>query len=187
MMKKTKSRSVIIALIVVLLALAIGYAAFSSNLTINGTVTANGDWDVKFQSTALKTTGGVTADTKYGSATVGGTNSETITANVTLAYPGDGVILEAVVVNEGNVPAKLTNIQVSDPTDADIVITEAAPAKNEVLEPGNTCTAQFFIQWDPDSTKTQIDEQTFTVTYEYTQDTTTVNLTPEHTDNTTGA
>ena len=35
-MKKTKRNSLIIVLVVVLLALAIGYAAFSSTLTING-------------------------------------------------------------------------------------------------------------------------------------------------------
>lgn len=181
-MKKSKKSNAIIVLIVLLLALAIGYAAFSSNLTINGTVQGTGTWDVKFQSATLKNAEGETADVKYGTASVGGSNSETITANVNLAYPGDGVVLEAVVVNGGNTPAKLTDIQITDPESEDIIITEAVPTVNETLAPGATCTAQFFIQWDPNSTATSIAQQTFTVTYEYTQDTTTVNITPEHED-----
>ncbi len=180
-MRKSKKHTAIIVLIVLLLALAIGYAAFSSTLTINGTVTASGDWDVKFQSATLKNAEGGN-DTSHGAATIEGTNDETITANITLAYPGDGVLLEAVVVNEGNTPAKLENIQITDPTSSDIIVTEAIPVVNEVLAVGGKCTAQYFIQWNPESTATEIEEQTFTVTYEYTQDTETVDITPAHTD-----
>ena len=180
-MKKSKKSNAIIILIVLLLALAIGYAAFSSTLTINGTVTASGEWDVRFQSTALKNAEGET-DTSHGTATVGGTNSETITANITLAYPGDGVLLEAVVVNNGNTPAKLESIDITDPTSSDIIVTEDVPVVDEDLAVGATCTAQYFIQWDPNSTATEVDEQTFTVTYTYTQDTEAVDITPEHTD-----
>lgn len=180
-MRKNKKNYVIIVLIVLLLALAIGYAAFSSTLTIDGTVTGTGTWDVKFQSAALKDADG-TADPKYGTAEVSGDNSETITAEINLAYPGDAVILEAVVINNGNTPAKLENIQITDPESAEIEITEDAPVVDEVLAPGGTCTAQFLIKWKADSTVTDLGEQTFTITYEYTQDTTEVNLTPEHTD-----
>jgi len=47
-MKKTKRNNVLIVLVVLLLALAVGYAAFQQVLTISGTATAAGNWDVKF-------------------------------------------------------------------------------------------------------------------------------------------
>ncbi len=180
-MKKTKKSHAIIVLIVLLLALAIGYAAFSSALTINGTATGTGTWDVKFQSAALKDAEGQT-DSSHGSATVGGENSNTITATINLAYPGDGVILEAVVVNNGNTPAKLEDFNVDGPESQDIEITQSAPSVGEELAPGETCTAQFAIKWKADSTATNLGEQTFTITYDYAQNTTEVNLTPSHSD-----
>ena len=47
-MKKQKRNYLLVALIVILLAIAVGYAAFSANITISGTATASGTWDVKF-------------------------------------------------------------------------------------------------------------------------------------------
>lgn len=180
-MKKTKKSHAIIVLIVLLLALAIGYAAFSSTLTINGTATGTGTWDVKFQSAALKNAEGG-ADTSHGTATV--TNNQTITATINLAYPGDGVILEAVVVNNGNTPAKLKNFTIDGPDSADIEVTQnvSGPVKDEELPAGGTCTAQFAIKWKTDSTVTDLGEQTFTITYEYEQNTEEVTLNPTHTD-----
>lgn len=181
-MKKTKKSHAIIVLIVLLLALAIGYAAFSSTLTINGTATGTGTWDVKFQSATLKNAEGET-DSSHGTAEISGSNSDTITAKINLAYPGDGVILEAVVVNNGNTPAKLVeNLTIDGPESADVEITPAGPTINEELPAGEKCTAQFAIKWKADSTVTDLGEQTFTITYNYVQNTTEVNLTPSHTD-----
>lgn len=52
-MKKTKKNYLIIALIVILLTLAVGYAAFSGTLTISGTATANGTWDIHFANASV--------------------------------------------------------------------------------------------------------------------------------------
>lgn len=181
-MKKSKKNYAIIVLIVLLLALAIGYAAFSSTLSINGTAEGTGKWDVHFKSATLKNSAGE-ADTTHGTATISTvtTTSDTITAEVNLAYPGDGVILEAVVENSGNMPAKLTNFKVEG-ADADLLITPAGPADNEVLAAnGGTCTAQFAVKWAIDSEATSLNK-TFTVTYEYEQDTEEVTLNPSHSD-----
>ena len=185
-MKKTRKNSIVIALIVLLLALAVGYAAFSSELTIEGTANALGTWDVKFKSVALKDSEGQTANESYGSATITsteGTKQDKITATINLAYPGDAVMLEATVTNAGNTPAKLTKPVIDGLTSSEITITPATVTNEERLEPGEECTIQYAIQWKPDSTVTSIDEQTFTITYEYNQDTTTVDLTPTHTHN----
>lgn len=181
-MKKSKRNHAIIVLIVLLLALAVGYAAFSSTLTIEGTATGTGTWDVRFESVTLKNSSG-NVDSNHGTASITGSNGETITATIQLAYPGDGVILEAVVKNNGNTPAKLENIQITEPELDDVEITEAIPVVDEDLPAGGTCTAQFAIKWKADSTKTNLGQQTFTVTYDYIQDTTEVILTPSHSDN----
>lgn len=183
-MKKSKKSNAIIVLIILLLALAIGYAVFSSELTVTGTVTGTGTWDVKFQSAILQDSTGAEAAESYGEAIISGANSEQITATVNLAYPGDGVILEAVVVNNGNTPAILKNISIDGPDSEDIEVTKSVsgPVNDEELAAGGTCTAQFAIKWKPDSTVTDLGEQTFTITYEYEQNTEEVTLNPTHTD-----
>lgn len=180
-MKKSKRNYVIIALVVILLALAIGYASFSSILTVNGTATGTGQWDVKFTSAKFLDSAGA-VDTGHGDQPTISAEGDTITAEVKLAYPGDGVILEAVVTNSGNVPAKLEDFKVTG-GDEDLVITQSSIATNEKLSAdGGTCTAQFAIVWSPESEKTELGEKTFTITYTYTQDTTNVTLNPTHTD-----
>ena len=188
-MKKTKKNGAIIVLIVLLLALAVGYAAFSSTLTINGTATGTGSWDVKFTDAGLYKADGTTpADSKYGSATIGKTtvDGDTITATVNLAYPGDGVLLKAVVTNNGKTEAKLKNFTITN-NSADLEVTKAddGPANDEVLAAnGGTCTATFLVKWKTDSTATKLDATSFTITYNYSQNPDPVDFTgtPSHTD-----
>lgn len=187
-MKKSKKNSAIIVLIVLLLALAIGYAAFSSTLTINGTATGTGSWDVKFTSTGLFAADGTTpADAKYGSATIGKTtvDGDTITAEVNLAYPGDGVLLKAVVTNSGKTAAKLKGFTITG-ADADLEVTQSGdgPTVDEPLAAnGGTCTATFLVKWKTTSTATDLGTKKFTITYEYEQDPAAVEFTgtPSHT------
>ncbi|MGN1270290.1 MAG: hypothetical protein ACI4UU_05450 [Clostridia bacterium] len=177
-MKKSKKNYAIIALIVILLALAIGYAAFGTQLTINGTAEGTGDWDVHFKSVKLKQSDGQD-DTTHGTVSF---DETTATVEVNLAYPGDAVLLEAVVENSGTVPAKLNEFTVTG-ADKDLLITETgAPAKGEKLAAnGGTCTSQYVIKWATDSTETAL-SKTFTITFDYTQDTTEINITPNHQD-----
>ncbi len=175
-MKKSKKNYVIIALIVILLAIAIGYSAFSSTLKISGTATGTGDWSVIFTSATLKDSNG-NEDATHGTVSFTG---DTVTVNVELQYPGDAVLLETVISNEGSVPAKLTSITVTNENN-DLIVTEATPTAGETLAAGGSCTSQFSIQWDPASEATELNA-TFTVTFEYEQDTENVTLTPTHSD-----
>lgn len=184
--KNSKKSYAIIALIVLLLALAIGYAAFSSTLTINGTAKGTGTWNVHFQEPKLLNANGET-DSSHGTATLAQTTVEndTINAEITLAYPGDGVILEATVINDGNVPAKLSEFSITGlESDQDIEVTQAVsgPVVDEELAAGGTCTARFVIKWKEDSTATEVKDKKFTITYEYTQNTTPFNGQANHVD-----
>lgn len=180
-MKKTKRNYAIIILLIILLAIGVGYAAFSATLIIDGTATGTGTWDVHFETVSLKTTGGAT-DTTHGTATINATG-DTITANINLAYPGDAVMLETVVKNAGNTSAKLTEFTiVGDDEDLTITKSGAALSNGEKLAAGGTCTAGVVIKWNTDSTATTLGEKTFTITYKYEQDTTEINIEPTHTD-----
>ena len=186
-MKRSKKNYLIIALIVLLLALAIGYAAFSSTLTINGTATGTGTWDIHFKQagTFLKADGTSDGNAHNGTApiTTTTTTNDTMTVSVDLAYPGDGVLLEVQVENSGTIPAKLTSFNITG-TDENFSVTKAAagPAVDETLAAnGGTCTARFLIKWNADSTVASLGTKTFTITYNYAQDTTEFTGTPTHT------
>ncbi len=181
-MKKSKKRNyAIIVLVVLLLALAVGYAAFSSTLTINGTATGTATWEVKFTDAKLLTSTGDEADSKkYGTATVSD-DGKTVTADVKLNYPGDAVKLKVVVTNSGTIDAKLKNFNITKPTGADITVTEAKPTTGEkVTANGGTCTTEYVIKWLPTSSQSSVNDS-FTVTFEYEQGTDEVNITPSHT------
>ncbi len=188
-MKKTKKKNrLIIALIVLLLALAIGYAAFSATLTINGTATGTETWNVHFKTGRFLQADGTTVDTAHGGTielgTTTTTNDTMTVSGIQLGYPGDGVLLEVVVENSGTIPAKLTGFTVTG-TDTDFEVTQAAggPTVNETLAAnGGTCTAKFLVKWKADSTASSLSSKSFTITYNYTQDTTEFTGTPTHTD-----
>ena len=191
-MNTKKKNYTLLVLIVLLLALAVGYAAFSSTLTINGTVTGTGTWNVHFKQNGrfLQADGTTVDSTHSGSATIsqgqGSNVNNVMTVSVNLAYPGDGVLLEAIVENTGTMDAKLTGFTINTNNDTDLIVTQAAggPTVNEVLSAnGGTCTATFLIKWNENSTVTSLGTKTFTITYEYDQNTTTVfNGTPTHAD-----
>lgn len=103
-MKKNKKRLSILALLVILLVMSIGFAALSSNLNINGTsIINNAKWDVHFEN-VTPTAGSVTATT----APALDANRLNITYAVTLTKPGDYYEFTVDVKNAGSVDAKLS-------------------------------------------------------------------------------
>lgn len=180
-MKKTKRNNVLIILVVLLLALAVGYAAFQQVLTISGTASAAGDWEVKFVDPTTITSG-------HGTAQI--LADDTIDVDATLGFPGDACEVTAHITNTGKIPATLTSLQllkedgVTEFSDDDITIT-IPQIEGEDLVAGETCEFTFTIAWDADSTVESKDVG-FQVKFTYDQDTTapSVNVNhPEHTTN----
>lgn len=181
-MKKTKRNSALIVLVVLLLALAVGYAAFQQVLTISGTATAAGNWDVKFVDPTTITEG-------HGTASITGDAADTVTVNATLGFPGDGCTVTAHIKNAGTVPAKLTSLELLNAdgsaafADDDITIT-IPEVEGEALAAGETCQFTFAIAWDADSEAEQ-KEVGFQIKFTYDQNTTPVTVTPDHPTHTT--
>ena len=104
----------VIALVIAVVGLSIGFAALQTQLTVNGTaeVTGGSKWDVKFVTGSLN-------KVETGSAT--GTNPTVAATSVngfkaTLLKPGDKVTYYFQVTNAGSFDAKLDSITIGTPT-----------------------------------------------------------------------
>ena len=175
-MKKTKRNSVLIILVVLLLALAVGYAAFQQVLTISGTATAAGEWEVKFIAPTTVTEAG------HGTAKI--TADDTIKVDVDLGFPGDACTVTAHITNAGTIPAKLSKFELLNAAgtaafaDDDIVISTPNVNGDEIAA-GETCEYTFAIAWDENS-KADEKEVGFQIKLTYEQNTTPVKATPSH-------
>ena len=104
----------VIALVIAVVGLSIGFAALQTQLTVNGTaeVTGGTKWDVKFVTSSLN-------KVETGSAT--GTNPTVAATSITglkatLLKPGDKVTYYFQVTNAGSFDAKLDSITIGTPT-----------------------------------------------------------------------
>ena len=198
-MKKTnKKNHALIVLVVLLIALAVGYATFQTALTVSGTATGTFTWNVHFtDATKLyevdaSVEGGAKGDaiatdsrgkvTLGDASTTGQNQAQTATVTVDLKYPGDAVILETVIKNDSTQDAKLTGFEVTG-ADKGLIITQPnsatiTPNTDKLTAKTGICTAQFLIKWDPTADKIGTSgSQTFTIKFTYSQDTTEKSMT----------
>lgn len=114
-MKKSLSFSsvIIVLLLVAVVAMSVGFAAFSSNLDINGTASVESStWNVKFQEDSYQeTSGSVTVDA--GNRSISATS---MSYSVTLTEPGDFYEFTISVENAGTFDAQLSGITMSSLT-----------------------------------------------------------------------
>ena len=139
-MESKHKNALIGALLAVVFVMAVGYAALSQTLTINGTATINDistNWNVHFDNTQDEDSGAVDVTKGAGgtldpSGTIvyGGTNNDTATLNAKLIQPGDSVTFTLTVKNYGTISANLGALTVK----AD------ASSQGKGSCTGNTCT-----------------------------------------------
>ncbi|MBR6034139.1 MAG: hypothetical protein IKP28_05360 [Clostridia bacterium] len=191
--KEGKKRYFLVVLIAALLALAIGYAAFTDALTISGTANARGSFDVEFTSASVVSAVGV--DLTNTTASISNDKNTLTVSCKDLAYPGAGAQFQAVIKNVGTIPAKIKSItptNISGNGNA-IVISglDAITTNHPTLQANGTCTIDFTVTWNPnvetlDTTKDgeggSVADCSFTLEIEYEQDTTAFTGTTGHTD-----
>ena len=100
---KKKKNMIIGGLLAVVFIMSVGYAAFASQLSINGTASTS-SWIIKITNIQEKTkTSGVTNK---------GTSYTDLTANFNceLTLPGDSITYEVTVENQGNIDAALKKV-----------------------------------------------------------------------------
>lgn len=187
-MESKHKNVLIVALLAVVLVMAVGYAAFTQQLTINSTATiqesgegGKKNWDVKFDTTktnayqVTKGTGGSiepTANITFPSAT-----TATITAN--LNTPGDEVVYTFTVQNKGTINATLSQpvLAITDGTDTDKnpgtmtynnVIFEVSQLGSTTLNVDGTTTFTVTATFDPDATEVTSENNVAKITVTFT-------------------
>src|SRR5574344_1831660 len=150
---KNAKNYVIAALLVAVVAMSVGYAAFATTLNINGTATISGQWDVEIIGITSAFTG--TATDKTAPAYT----STTATFDANLAAPGDAATYTITVKNKGTIKAKLSSIvltpqAVADSTAAIIYTIVSQPNANDELAANETATVVIKAQYDSTITET---------------------------------
>ena len=106
-MEQKNKNALIGGLLAIVFIMAVGYAAFATQLTINGTANINSRWDVHISDIQVADTGTTTASSESQ-----GTKDSDLTAEFSakLQSPGDYVTYNVTVVNEGTLDAELSGI-----------------------------------------------------------------------------
>jgi len=184
-MRKTKTKNYLaVVLVVLLLGLSIGYAAFSDSVKISGTANTNGTFNLEFKSAKLDSYAGVATDVlEPTSATHIAISEDKNTADVVvkdLQYPGAGAQFTVVIKNSGTIPAKLTGITPVGVDDEDIIVTFPEMEEGEKIAPQGECSITFTVQWDEQSENQTPKELDFSLQLDYEQDTTLFQGTVDH-------
>lgn len=166
-----KQSIAIIGVIAFVLAVVVGYALFSDNLTVSGSATATGDFDVEFTSVGEITKVGYTAVDATEIAKISeDKNTLTVTVNK-LEFPGAYVEFPVTVTSKGTIPAVLESISETGlETDDTIKVTYTgiSELKGQKLEQNGTQTFSIKVKWDENSNKSSENVQ-FSIKMNYKQ------------------
>ena len=105
----------VIALLIAVIGMSVGFAALQQALTITGTTTVRGaTWNVEFQNLSTPTLGsGLTGEAKVDTPAALSNGSTTMTYAVSLYQPGDQVVYNVDVRNTGTINAKVSSINLT--------------------------------------------------------------------------
>ena len=110
---ESKHKNVMIgALLAVVFVMAVGYAAFAQQLTINGSASISSNWNIAYDTS--KTSGAGVVDPVTGSGgttaptgTISYPSQQSATINANLVQPGDKITFTLTIQNKGNIEANL--------------------------------------------------------------------------------
>ena len=162
-----KKKKIIIAMCIAILFMAVGYAAFSANLKINGMVSISSTWEVVFTKIEeVSKTSGVTINS---APTASGTSA---TFDLDVYAPGDSITYRITVENKGTINAIISDITASKTANDAIKFEITGIKKGDRLAGKASTTFNVKISFD-DSITEQPDNlnDTLTVDINYVQDT----------------
>ncbi len=163
---------VLIAAVAIIGLASVAYASFTQLLTINGTGTATGSWDVKITGITRTSATGVTD----ASAPTFTNTSATFSSN--LQYPGATATYRVVVTNNGTIPAILSTINglsaanSAVPTYITYAINGVTANTTTLAANGGTNNIDVTVTWDSASAPlTSGATKTATLDFTYNQNT----------------
>ena len=163
----TRQRNyIILGLCSILLVMAAGYAAFRTQLTINGTSNITSDWKVLITDIQSKTLSGAATDAEIPSHT-----ETTATFKTSLVSPGDSMQYDITVENRGDIDAVLESIDVKTSENEAILFETSGIKRGDKLLPEESDVLTVVVTYNPEVTD-QPDNlnSEVTVTLNYVQD-----------------
>ena len=163
----TRQRNyIILGLCSILLVMAAGYAAFRTQLTINGTSNITSDWKVLITDIQSKTLAGAATDAEVPSHT-----ETTATFKTNLVSPGDSMQYDITVENRGDIDAVLESIDVNTGENEAILFETSGIKRGDKLLPEESDVLTVVVTYNPEVTN-QPDNlnSEVTVTLNYVQD-----------------
>lgn len=134
---------VIVIMCIFILVMALGYAAFSTILNINGTASSDSVWNIRFIN--------ITSGTAVGSATnvtLPSYTDKTATMDVKLKVPGDSMTYVLTLSNSGNVAAIIEKIN-AEVTGSEAIIYSISGIKiGQRLKPNETVDITIKVEYD---------------------------------------
>ena len=109
-----KNKNLLIGgLLAIVFIMAVGYAAFATQLNINGTAEITSKWDVHIKSIAVQGEPTGSATDEEGVTKVDPDNNLQANFSAKLVAPGDSIVYTVTVENSGNLNAKVSGITVT--------------------------------------------------------------------------
>ena len=163
---RTQRNYMIIGLCAILLIMAVGYAAFSSQLKISGTSNITSSFLVKITNIEVSNIVGGAQD-KEGVTTH---TDDTATFGTTLQSPGDSITYDITIENQGTIDAVLKTINKTDASNSAIIFETSGVSEGDELLHGETATMQVTVTYNPNVTSQPSDlNSTLKVTLDYAQ------------------
>ena len=163
---KSKQRNIVIgSLCAIVLLMAVGYAAFSTVLNIQGTSNITSSWNIKITNVESKNIVG-TASNKVNPSW----DNLTAEINANLESPGDSIEYEITVTNGGSLNAKLDKINISDSQNKSIKFTTSGIEEGDLLEAGKVAVVKIKIEYPSNITEQpSSDTATLEISLDYSQ------------------
>ncbi len=164
-LNRTQRNYIIMGLCAVLLIMAVGYAAFQSQLKITGTSNIASNFLVKIT--------GIESIVQSGSASNAiepSYTDTTATFKTNLVSPGDSMKYDITVANEGNIDAVLNSIKVSNSNNEAITFETSGIEEGDELKASETDILTVLVTYNPSITSQPENTiATITVTLDYGQ------------------
>ena len=157
---------IILGLCSILLVMTAGYAAFRSQLTINGTSNITSEWKVLITDIQSKTLSGAATDAETPSHT-----ETTATFKTNLVSPGDSMQYDITVENQGDIDAVLESIDVNTSENEAILFETSGIKRGDQLLPNDSDVLTVVVTYNPEVTNQPENlNSEVTVTLNYVQD-----------------
>lgn len=163
---RTQRNYIIAGLCMILVIMGVGYAAFASQLKINGTSSVTGNFLVKITSITPTDIVGNAEDKPE----VTTHTDTTATFGTSLQSPGDSITYNIVIENQGNIDAVLKTINKTDATNSAILFETSGVKEGDELLHGETATMKVKVTYNPNVTsQPESLESTLNMTLDYAQ------------------